>query len=223
MNIRINLKSHRDVFLQSINSAKNLLDSGQKSHQGLQKQTRGLVFIILFASYEQLIKSVTRSLLENAALCRVKTIRLKPGFMAFAITDELKSLKNTSDKKLYKYSIPSLQDAIYANGKDCKINVRAFPDDGSFMKRSQVELWFKVFDAGNPWEVFDYYMFDNFNTVVRNRNKIAHGEDSPENIGGSFTFEEMTRWVSSWENSWLSFISHIENLGSKREFYRSSR
>lgn len=174
---------------------------------------------MLFASYENLLRSLTRSILEGAVRCRVSTRRLQPGIMTFALVDTANAARDRSAKKLYSASLPQLIDTFHADRTTAAINTSAFPDDGSFMKTSQVQLWCRIFAIPAPAGILRR-TWTSLDAVVAQRNDVAHGSKTAAEIGRGYTEADMRKLIDDWRHDWSSFLAQVGTLASTRDFYR---
>lgn len=87
------------------------------------------------------------------------------------------------------------------------------------MKRSQVELFCEIFDLGDPGPVLQE-VWGRLNTVVTERNGIAHGSMTPEEVGRNYSLAEIQMLVNLWQQRWIDFINYVESRALKRSFYR---
>src|ERR1039457_7240224 len=142
----ININPHIIAFQDRIDSSIRLVDETHPripspatgAASPIPREAKGLVFVLLYGAYENLMYSLTRSLLEEALKMRVGNRRLRPGFRAFALASSARSIKDLSDKRLSSHGLPKLVQAADPGGRVCTIGPTAFPVDGSFMKSSQI-------------------------------------------------------------------------------------
>lgn len=169
---------YREEFQRRIATIRRLLDANQASIADtdgfdVSREVRGLTILLLFASYENLIKSLCRGILEKAARLRIGNRRLKIGFRQFAVYGHFESMTKSSRSKVWKTSGRELLECAFET-RSCTINANRFPDDGSFMKSSQVRLLFEIFDLGDPGSVLKE-IWPRLDAIVIERNNIAHG------------------------------------------------
>jgi hypothetical protein len=171
----------------------------------------------LFAAYENLINSLCRTLLEAVAKSRAKAGALKPGIRLFLIHDELNSLKDSGRAKMWKTTGPQVVAALTSRMAK-EINMSLFPDDGSYMKSSQVKLFCEVFDLGDPAKILRT-IWPKIDTIVDRRNGIAHGRLTPDEVGRNYTHNEVTALIQEWSDSWISFLDWVESSCKGTSFY----
>ena len=183
------------------------------------REARGLAILLLFACYENLMHSVCRRILEIASALRVGNHRLRPGIRLFAIHGEVQALKAGAPKSVWTgKGIRLVNSAL--ESRACTINPDLFPNDGSFMKRSQVAVICELFELGDPGPILGP-VWDRLDTIVSERNAIAHGRKTPEEIGRNYSLAEIEDLVSLWSSHWFAFIDHIETQAGTRDFYRT--
>ena len=216
---------YRDELRRRIDTVRRMLAAGDPAGNGsgvtdISREVRGLTIVLLFASYENLLRALCRGLLERAKMLRVGNRRLRPGFQQFAVQGLLDSIYDAKDKGVVweKTGRELLKRAFH--GTHCTVDTRRFPSDGSFIKSSQVRLIFDIFELGDPGPVL-WEIWDRLDTVVRARNNIAHGTSTPEEVGREYTSAEIRNLVDRWERSWIAAIDHVETKASVRTFFRS--
>ncbi|WP_148360246.1 HEPN domain-containing protein [Acidisphaera rubrifaciens] len=191
----------------------------------VSREVRGLAILLLFASYENLLKSLCRGLLERAARLRVGNQRYKIGIRQFAVHKMFQSIVESPNKNTIWITRSDIL-ACASSKSLCTIDANIFPSDGSFMKRSQVRLIFKIFDLGDPASILKE-VWERLDTIVTQRNDIAHGNQTPDEVGRNYTSAEIRILVDKWEEKWLDVINHVRDCASERSFYvhnsRSSR
>lgn len=227
----IDVKLHLADLNSRLDAAVKLIDETHLSSSStamtagsgpIAKEARGLAIVLLFAAYENLLTSLTRTLLEGAIKCRVGNRRLRPGFRMFALKSAVSSLRDMSEKKLYSHSLPKLIGQAELGGRTCTIDTEAFPNDGSFMKSSQIKLWCDIFEVGPP-QKYLHRTWTSVDAIVAQRNQIAHGAATPDEVGRDYTEADIRSLIENWRLDWSDFLLHVENLGSSRDFFRLPR
>lgn len=140
-----NASSYREEMQRRIATIHHLLETADPPlppPDGIYigREIRGLVILLLFASYENLLKSLCRGLLEKAVSLRIGNHRLRPGFRQFAVHSCLMSVASSAEGKIWEKSGKKLLEVAF-EGRACTINTSAFPSNGKFMKTSQVVLF----------------------------------------------------------------------------------
>jgi hypothetical protein len=90
------------------------------------------------------------------------------------------------------------------------------------MKRAQVSSVFNLFGLGDPAAILQG-AWARLDTIVSERNAIAHGRRGAEEVGRAYTQQDLINLVDLWESRWLALIAKIEADTTSREFFRSPR
>lgn len=221
----ISVTPHRQALQQRIDVVVSLIDETHPSLPAvgmISREARGLAIVLLFAAYEELLKSLTRTILETVVRLRISNSRLQPGLRAFAIQNAAKSLRSVGEKRLHVKAIPSIIELIGRTDQTPTVSPSDFPDDGSFMKQSQVEVWARTFQVGPPGAILKR-VWNSIDGVVAQRNEIAHGATTPQDVGRRYTEQEMRTLISNWSSDWDDFLVHVEGCASTRDFFRVPR
>jgi hypothetical protein len=192
--------------------------SGAHTSPDISREVRGLCVLLLYAAYERLLLSLCRSILETARSLRCGNRRLKPGLRLFAAFSTIQSVNNVSQKQIWKGKGLELVNTL-GERKSCTISADVFPTDGSHMRQQQVVTFCELLELGEPGPILKN-AWGRLNTIVTQRNEIAHGAKTSEEIGRSYTVGELRDLVDIWELRWGEFIDHVETAASDRDFYR---
>ncbi|MET4900498.1 HEPN domain-containing protein [Paenarthrobacter sp. CC6] len=211
LNPMLDLSLHRTDFGIRLQSAKNLVVAGEVSvgtTGDISRETRGLAIVLVFAAYENLLKKIVTSVLEQVAGSKAGNGRLKPGFKVVAASSKIQGLLNSNRKHLWTGKGQELME-LATSGRHLSIQTTVFPSDGSFMKRSQISTVCDLFHLGDP-SVPLYGIWDDINGIVRYRNAIAHGEQRADEVGRNYSYQETLDLIDDWSRCWNAFIDWIE-------------
>lgn len=209
----------RNDFQSRVLNARYLLESAHPGGLGLanSQAIRGLTFVLLFAAYERLIHDLCRTILETCRDQIPESAILKPEYRFLGFHSTLKGIRDKPTTSHWKAAtLENVQSFFECGSKE--IDVSAFPDDGSFMKKSQVLFLCSRLAIPDPMPVLKERA-DLIDMIVGHRNAIAHGAKIPEEIGRTFTFKEVDTTVTEWENAWCDFLDFVEATVSAPNFY----
>jgi hypothetical protein len=214
--------THQAELQQRIDSIRLLLAEAHPSGAttAISREIRGLAVVLLYGAYENLLKSLCRSLLETVVQLRVGNRRLRPGIRLFAAHSKLQALTTYSDTGVWKAGFDIV--ATLGDSRSCSVSTGIFPNDGSNFKRPQIRTFCKVFGLPDPARVL-FEIWERIDTVVTERNAVAHGQVTPDAIGRRYSLLEMEQLVNSWERGWTAFLDWIEAAASNRDFFRMPR
>ncbi|QEM45758.1 hypothetical protein [Mycolicibacterium grossiae] len=221
----IDIDPLRDTLAERITIVRSLIDETHPEPPNvgaISREARGLAIVLLFAAYENLLTTLNRTLLECVIRMRVSNRRLRPGFRTFAVHSAAVSLRDSSGRKLFTKTLPDIVAIVDRGGRSTSIDPNVFPDDGSFMKRSQIVVWCELFDVGHPGALLSR-TWNNIDGIVAQRNGIAHGRLTPQEVGRNYTESEIRQLVDDWLDDWNMFLDHVGQLASSRDFFRKPR
>ena len=62
-------------------------------------------------------------------------------------------------------------------------------------------------------------VWSRLDTIVIERNGIAHGRLTPEEVGRNYLFADIQMLVNLWECRWITFIEYVESKANNRGFF----
>jgi hypothetical protein len=215
---------HRTDLQNRLTAVRGILDATHSSNTppsglDISREARGMSVVLLYAAYENLLVSLCRSLLETAIQLRVGNRRLKPGLQVFAAYNKLQAITSVTPPKLWGDFGFDLIDTLTSSNA-CTISPELFPNDGSNMRRSQVTTFCRVFNLGDPAPVLRE-VWSRLDTIVTERNGIAHGRLTPDEVGRNYSITDMMGLVAIWDERWNDFLTWVEGQASTRDFFRT--
>jgi hypothetical protein len=60
-------------------------------------------------------------------------------------------------------------------------------------------------------------------SIVSERNQIAHGRLTADEVGRNYSIGELMELVQLWRDRWGSFLGWVESKASTRDFFRTRR
>lgn len=149
----------------------------------LAQTSRGLVFVEIYAIYEYTLRTSTRHSIAEIAACGHSFVNLKPSLQALFLDAELKSLREVSEKKVWEKRIALFEKAISTDGIT---PVDVMPHDGNYYRHTQLQMTFDVLGINKAITTRKRYKYS-IDEVVNNRNRIAHGEETPAEVGRRYS------------------------------------
>lgn len=184
--------------------------------ESIKRSMRGVAFVIMFGAYERLLRSTSRELIETASTYKKRAIDYSPGFATVCVSGKLDSLNGKKKAEIWNHSalevVTSLRQTVN------RMNASFFPDDGSYMDQSQIRTFSNFFGLKDPASILQN-TWERIPEVRRNRNKIAHGEELPSFIGGSYTDNDLEEIGICWQKGWIRFLENVEIEGSSETFW----
>ena len=216
----LDLTRHRGELEDRLKSARDLVISGEltaNQTMDISRETRGLAVVLIFAAYENLLKSMCTSVLEEVAASRAGNRRLKPGYKVFATATSFQGLFDAGSKHLWTGRGFELMELVHSSTK-LTVSTTSFPSDGSYMKRSQVKVICDLFEFGNPASIMGR-MWSVIDTIVKQRNAVAHGQLRADEVGRRYTYLELLALIEDWRGAWLDFLNWVESQCKSSDFF----
>lgn len=224
MAIKVDCDPLERALRERVDVARRLVDATKLVNPAVidvSREARGLAIVLLFAAYENLLNTLCRTLLEAAAKTRARGRRLKPGLQLFLVHNELIGLADGGKSRIWRSAGLELIQAIQEKPAS-QLDMGLFPSDGSFMKASQIKLFCTLFDLGDPGPVLRE-VWPRINTIVDQRNAIAHGRMTPEQVGRTYSYEELMSLTRLWEQRWIDFLRWVGAACNRSSAFLSSR
>jgi hypothetical protein len=214
----------RIQVVRRILDATRLSASGQTASPGIpdvSREARGMAIVLLYAAYESLLRGLSRSMLEVARNLRVGNRRLQPGYQVAAAFSAMQAISDVKTSKIWKDRGPQLITNLF-DPRSCTIDETIFPDTGDNFRRGQLVALCDLLGLGNPAPVLRE-AWDRLDTIVTQRNQIAHGQETATEIGRRYSDLDLTSLVDIWELRWTEFLAWAETQGRSRDLYRRVR
>jgi len=219
----ISCQLQRDDLQERLSTIRSLVDAAHAGTPGVidvRKETRGLAVLLLYAAYEHLLTSLCATLLDTASSLRVGNKRLRPGLKVFAAYAELAAVSGVGPTKIWAKGLKVVEQLNQPRATSLVSGI--FPDDGTHFQKTQVTTFCKMFGLPDPAPVLRE-VWERLNTVVADRNAVAHGRETPDEIGRRYTIDEINELIRLWDERWTEFINWVEAAAMTRDFYRLPR
>ncbi|MFD4876044.1 HEPN domain-containing protein [Streptomyces sp. NPDC058420] len=221
---KFNCTPQRSELQRRLDVVRSILDAthdhAPSAVQDIAREARGMAIVLVYAAYENMLYSLCRALLEHVISLRVSNRRLVPGLQVFALHPKLKGLTDSSASKIWNSSGIDIVNIL--SSSSCTISTDIFPDDGSHMRRAQVATFCRLFNLGDPAPVLRE-AWQRIDTVVSERNAVAHGRMTPEEVGRNYSIGDMRSFLSTWETRWNEFLDWAESRAASRDTFRVRR
>ena len=151
---------------------------------------------------------------------RVGNRRLRPGLKLIAAYPKLVSVSDSKSSAVWVRGADVI-DQIFSTSV-CTVSPDVFPNDGSNFRKSQVITFCSVFGLSNPAPVLRE-VWGRLDTIVTERNGVAHGRLTPEEMGRNYTENDMNQLIDLWQLRWTDFLNWVEASAATRDFFRLPR
>lgn len=158
---------------------------------GVSSACKGMYFVQLYALYEYTLKAAVRALISGLLATTPEMRSVRPEVLALVLDPMWKSVSSSGKETMWDARI-SVAGAIVS---DDRLGVDAavpFPADGSHYRVRQLHTVWKILGLPEPIVAEPRYM-GRIEELVENRNFIAHGEKTPEEVGGRFSHPDLVQ------------------------------
>lgn len=169
---------------------------------------KGLIFVQLYGAYEYAIHAAVQAVLiaiRSDRLCprdlhhRCLTLLLNPGFSSVSAAGRFRIWKQRLGL------VASLESSVPLQSFDDTL----FPADGSHYRVAQLETIWAIFGITVP-VVPETRLIGRIDELVENRNAIAHGRRTSEEVGGRYSTSELQKRVDDVEIIAIYLVTQIE-------------
>ena len=182
---------------QRVREARELLNACKVSGVSAyaRRAARGHIYVSLYGMYERTVAECVETAIDLVNNSAISVSRLKEGVLLFALRPDFDSYRSIAQEKTWERGLRLLRKLASADPAQL---VGVFPADGSFMRPSQLQLIWQLFDlTGDPWP--QPRLIGRINELVEARNHIAHGTEAPSERGRRISDGEAADRISDIE------------------------
>ncbi len=185
--------------------------SATRSFKGdLAATAKGLVFVQAYAIYEFAVRSTVQHAIDSINNHKHKMKDIAPCLLALYLDPELTSLRDSGRKNIWANRLKLLGRA-FSNDAIALPNNTKPPDDGTHYRHSHLIMIFNVFGIARL-PVRRRRHLHRIDEVVNNRNQIAHGGETAEEVGRRYTRADMIHVLRQMKSVCLLLVSIFRNF-----------
>ena len=170
------------------------------------KSIRGLAFIQIYGSYEYTVRTLTDAVLSHITLRGHRFYRLRPSLLAVFLDAELNSFEDVGEDKEWDRRLALFEKAFSRNLIPA-VSVR--PHDGSHFRHTQLQMLFRALGITRALTLRKRHLYL-IDEIVDKRNSIAHGEESPIDVGSRYSRQDMLQKTQNMRSICLRLVSVLE-------------
>jgi hypothetical protein len=192
-------------FLAGINEGDGSPGSGDPH----APDAKGLFFVFLYGAYEHCIEEAFREAVLAANTHGLLWNQLRPEILAIALNPQFDGLESSPKSPARWERRVDLSRQIFAVDAASIPELGSVPFDGSHMRVAQIETIWRVLGITVP-PVNSPPMIGRIAELVDQRNKIAHGRERPDTVGGRFTIADLQKRLDDIEAVCLYVVQQLE-------------
>lgn len=185
-----------DIITREINSRKfaiqrfvSLFDYEKASCSIEILICKGLVFVQLYGVYEYTITSSVQAALSSIGGKGLRVEHVCRELLSLVLDPYWAGAAGAGRRKLWHKRMDVIEK-MQPNALLDNVSDTIFPNDGSQYRRSQIETIWKVFGITDPI-VPELRLLGRIEELVENRNAIAHGRITADNVGRRYTKKDI--------------------------------
>ena len=194
--------------LMRISSTRSLLRVVESHERGVgmgdaaSRSGKGMIFVHNYAVYEYVVVETVRALVRDVNSRGLPFASTRAELLAMVLNPEFTSVIDGSLKKTWAVRAGLLQKV--RSTTVVGIAEGLFPKDGTHFRPAQLETIWSLF--GLPGTIVPAPRFrGHIEEMVEARNKIAHGNEAPDMIGGRFTIADLEKRINDTEGACQEF------------------
>lgn len=178
---------------------------------------KGLFFVHLYGVYEYTISSCISSTLDHINNLNIKISEYKPRFLSLALNSDIVSLTMVGVEKRWERRWKFFD--LYENDDVIIFENDLIPTDGKNIRYKQLESIWKSFSIQDPI-LPRVDIGGRIHEMVEFRNSVAHGNESPHDIGRRFTPDDLLIRLDAIDTYCTYFIIVFESYINNRHYLK---
>jgi hypothetical protein len=170
---------------------------------------RGLLFVQLYGVYENSITTGVQAVLSFIRRDALAPINIHHNALTLALKSSFDSLSSVGPWKTWKKRLDLVSD-IESHAPLHSLVDTAFPSDGSQFRASQLQTIWDIFGLTCPI-LPEKKNIGRVDELVENRNAIAHGRRTADDVGGGFSSDDMEQRINDIERISIYLLTEMEN------------
>ncbi len=195
---RIALNKQLCAMVRSIEQSKALESAACK----------GLIFVNLYGVYEYAVRSGVQAVLAAIRSDRLCPRDLHSNLLALVLNPKFSSVSAAGRSKIWKHRFDLIREFESSTPLQM-LDDTLFPNDGSHYRVGQLQTIWAVFGIDVPL-LSELRLFGRIDELVENRNAIAHGRRTPEEVGGRYSQSEIEKRVDDIEKIAKHIVREME-------------
>lgn len=174
---------------------------------------RGLLFVLLYGIYEFSVRSTVQGVLSSIRLDGIPPSRIHHRALTLALHPGFISIADSSTKKVWKKRIELVSD-IESSLPIASLIDTTFPSDGSHYRVQQINTIWEIFGLTVP-VLPENRLIGRIDELVENRNAIAHGRRTADDVGSGFSSDDMRKRIDDIEVISIYLLTEMESHYSR--------
>ena len=170
---------------------------------------KGLAFVQAYAVYEFTVKSAVQISIDAINSHGTMLKEMSPSLLALYLDPELSALRDCGIRGVWNNRIQIFQRAFSSDPVQLSSGTSP-PTDGSHYRHTNLLMIFEVFGIRRLPVRRRRHLF-RIDEVVNNRNQIAHGSETAEEVGRRYTRPEISHVIDQMESVCLLLVAIFDS------------
>lgn len=170
---------------------------------------RGLLFVQLYGIYEFSIKTSVQAVLSFIRRDALAPRNIRHNALTLALNSSFESLAKVGPWKTWEKRLSLVSDLESQMPLHTLVDT-AFPSDGSQYRAHQLQTIWDIFGLSCPI-LPDNKHIGRVAELVENRNAVAHGRRTAEDVGSGFSLDDMKQRIDDIETISIYLLTEMEN------------
>lgn len=186
------------AIIQGLDQAKSIESSAFK----------GLMFVQLYGVYEHAVNSAVQSAISTIRDDQLSPSQLHHRLLTLVLDAEFMAVVDTGRSKTWSRRL-ELVERFEDRSEFSSLSNTIFPADGSHYRIKQLRTIWEIFGLTVP-VVPEQRLLGRVDELVENRNAIAHGRRTPEDVGSRYSVGEIAKTITDVEMIATHIVESIE-------------
>ena len=169
---------------------------------------RGLLFVQLYGVYEYSVKSGVQAILSFIRRDALAPIDIHHQALTLALNARFDSMSSVGPWKTWEKRLELVADLESRLPIQSLVDT-AFPADGSHFRARQLQTIWSIFGITGSM-LPESRFIGRIDELVENRNAIAHGRRTADEIGSGYSIDDMGKRVEDIEKISIHLLTEME-------------
>lgn len=169
--------------------------------------SRGMCFVQMYAAWEFTVKTSVAAALESSCKHGMPFAQTRLELTALLLHGDFKSISDSGRETFWKRTLQTLRKT--ASDAPATAAADAFPTDNSHFRIAQIYLIWDIFGIKVP-VVPSPRLMNLVGEVGENRNAIAHGRRTPNDVGRGYSIKDIEHKIDGMQEICVHVASTLE-------------
>lgn len=197
-----------------------MIETLEQNHTSEETATyKGLLFVHLYGIHEYTIVSAVQTALSSILSASVPVRRVHRHLIPLVLHAQFTSASGVGRDKVWLKRL-ELIGKMDSPDLLSPSTPAVFPDDGSHFRHGQIQTIWNLFGLEGP-TLPDPRLIGRIDELVENRNSIAHGRRTANDVGSAYSAQDLGRIIKDVATIANHLIAALEDHTQNEKYLRS--